>query len=121
MPHRILLVEDERPLLALLSKFLTQRGYEVTACDSGQAVLRLCEQNPQGFDLVVLDLRLPDLPGDQVLARLLELSPGLRVLISSGSVWTSAHLPEAHRGRTASILKPFMPKTLVEHIEALLA
>lgn len=121
MPHRILLVEDERPLLTLLSRFLQQRGYRVFTCESGHAVLEMCERDPSGFDIIVLDLKLPGLPGDQVLARLLEISPHFRILISSGSAWTNAHLPECDRKRTAAILKPFMPRTLVENIEALLA
>lgn len=121
MAHSILLVDDERPLLTLLTKFLERRGYQVTACETGQAALDLFREDPARFRLVVLDLKLPDVPGDDLLAGLLEISPTVRVLICSGSAWSPAHLPEDQQPRTASILKPFMPNTLVETIEGLLA
>ena len=121
MPQSILLVDDERPLLALLSKFLERRGYDVATCETGTAALDLCRENPARFDVAVLDLKLPDLPGDEILLSLLEISPSLRILVSSGSAWSSAHLPPEYQHRTASILKPFMPKSLIEAIDALLA
>lgn len=121
MPQSILLVDDERPLLALLATFLQRRGYDVAPCDTGQAALDLCRENPGRFQIAVLDLKLPDLPGDEVLIRLLETSPSIRVLISSGSAWTSDHLPPEFQPRTASILKPFMPKSLIDAMNTLLA
>ncbi|MCL4794574.1 MAG: response regulator [Bryobacteraceae bacterium] len=121
MAHSILLVDDERPLLSLLTKFLERRGYQVAACETGQAALALFREDPARFSLVVLDLKLPDVPGDELLTSLLDISPTIRVLICSGSAWSPAHLPEAHQPRTASILKPFMPNALVETIEDLLA
>lgn len=120
MPHRILLVDDERPLLTLLKKFLERREHEVELCETGQAAIDLCTEAPERFEVVVLDLGLPDLPGEEVLARLLAVSPSLRVLISSGSAWHGSHLSEADQRRTGSILKPFMPQALVEAIGALL-
>lgn len=121
MARSILLVDDERPLLTLLTKFLERRGYAVTGCETGQAALDLCAEAPSRFDLIVLDLKLPDLPGDQVLARLLEISETAKILVSSGSVWTDAQVPEERRARTASILKPFLPAELIAAMEALLA
>lgn len=121
MARRILLVDDELPLLSLLRKFLERQGYSVEICDNGQDALATCSASPAGFDIVILDLKLPDLPGEEVLARLLKISPTVRVLVSSGSVWTDACVPEGDRGRTGAILKPFMPAALVEAIEALLA
>jgi DNA-binding response OmpR family regulator len=118
MPHSILLVDDERPLLALLSKFLERRGYTVAACDTAHAALDLFQQDPAHFPYVVLDLKLPDMPGDEVLTRLLTLSPTVRVLICSGSAWSSAHLPPDHQPRTASLLKPFMPQSLLDALDA---
>lgn len=121
MARRILLVDDELPLLSLLKKFLERQGYEVAACGNGQDALAMCSASPAGFDIVILDLKLPDLPGEEVLARLLEISPTVRVLVSSGNVWTNAGVPAGDRARTGAILKPFMPAALVEAIEALSA
>ena len=115
----LLLVDDEKPLLALLRKYLERQGYTVDICETGQAAITLCRREPCPFQLVVLDLKLPDMPGDAVLEVLLAGSPSLRVLISSGTPFSSASLPEPLRHRVGSLLKPFMPKELLEAIEQL--
>lgn len=120
MARSILLVDDERPLLSLLGKFLERRGYQVASCETGTAAIDLFRNSPSAFELVVLDLKLPDMSGEEVLSRLLEISPTVRVLVSSGSVWTNAAVPEAHRARTAAVLKPFMPADLISAMEALM-
>jgi DNA-binding response OmpR family regulator len=120
MARSILLVDDERPLLSLLAKFLERRGYRVAPCETGADALRMFSDSPSAFDLVVLDLKLPDMSGEEVLSRLLEISPSVRVLVSSGSVWTNARVPASGRARTAAILKPFPPAELVRLIESLL-
>lgn len=120
MARSILLVDDERPLLSLLAKFLERRGYQVASCETGTAAIESFHGSPSAYDLVVLDLKLPDMPGEEVLSRLLEISPTVRVLVSSGSVWTNAAVPEADRSRTAAVLKPFMPADLIKAMEELL-
>jgi DNA-binding response OmpR family regulator len=104
----------------LLGKFLERRGYQVASCETGAAALELFRGSPSAFELVVLDLKLPDMSGEEVLNRLLEISPTVRVLVSSGSVWTNAGVPVADRTRTAAVLKPFMPAELIRVIEELL-
>lgn len=120
MARSILLVDDERPLLSLLGKFLERRGYQVASRETGAAAIEAFHGSPSAYDLVVLDLKLPDMPGEEVLSRLLEISPTVRVLVSSGSVWTNAAVPAADRARTASVLKPFMPAELIKAMEELL-
>ena len=66
--HRVLVVEDDRALLELLTEYLELRGVEVTAVQTGPAALEALAADP--FDAVVLDLRIPGLPGDQVLTRI---------------------------------------------------
>jgi two-component system phosphate regulon response regulator PhoB len=66
--HRVLVIEDEADLRALLSYNLEAWGYQVRAVDSGKAGLRLFEEfNP---DLVLLDLMLPDVSGIEVCRRI---------------------------------------------------
>jgi len=116
----LLLVDDEKPLLALLQKYLQRAGHAVDVSETAQDALLKCRQTPCPFQLVVLDLKLPDLPGDQLLPLLLETAPELRVLISSGTPFSNENLPPDHRRRVGSLLKPFMPRELVEAIQALL-
>jgi DNA-binding response OmpR family regulator len=114
----LLLVDDEKPLLALLRKYLERAGFTVDVAETAQDALMKCRQDPCPFQLVVLDLKLPDMPGDQLLPLLLNASPSLRVLISSGTPFSNEGLPPALRARVGSLLKPFMPAELIEAIQS---
>ncbi len=115
----LLLVDDEKPLLALLRKYLERNGYAVDVAETAQDALSKCRQSPCPFQIVVLDLKLPDMHGDQLLPLLLEASPSLKVLISSGTPFSNEVLPAAQRPRVSSILKPYMPAELQDAIQAL--
>ena len=67
--RRVLIAEDDRALLELLAEYLELQGLDVTAVESGDAALRSLQQEPTP-DLVVLDIRMPGLPGDEVLRRM---------------------------------------------------
>lgn len=110
----LLLVEDEKPLLALLAKYLQRLGHAVDTAETGQAALDKCRQVPCPFQIIVLDLTLPDMSGLQMLPVLLELAPELRVVVSSGTVFSNEILPPHQRDRVSSLLKPYMPKELLE-------
>jgi DNA-binding response OmpR family regulator len=117
----LLLIDDELPLLALLQNLLERQGYEVETAQSGAEALTVLGTAPERHDLVILDLSLPDIPGEEVLPRILAEVSRVKVLISSGRPFNSDVLPAEQRSRVASILKPYLPKDLVAAIEALLA
>jgi DNA-binding response OmpR family regulator len=110
----LLLVDDELPLLNLLRKYLERQGYSVAVCDTGQAAIDKCRQTPCPFQIVVLDLKLPDMTGEAVMEVLLRESDTLRVLISSGMPFSNEVVDEPQRHRVGSLLKPFLPKQLLE-------
>jgi DNA-binding response OmpR family regulator len=113
----ILLVDDERPLLALLQRFLERSGYRTDACETGAEALAKCRVRPCPYTLVVLDLKLPDISGLELLPRLLEAAPDVRVIISSGTPFSTSSLPAELRPRVEALLKPFLPRELLETIE----
>lgn len=114
----LLLVDDEKPLLALLKKYLERLGYAVDTAETGQAALEKCRQTPCPFQIVVLDLKLPDMSGLDMLPILLDAAPELRVLVSSGSVFCNESVPAHQRDRVGSLLKPYMPKQLLDALGA---
>jgi CheY-like chemotaxis protein len=67
--RRVLVAEDDGAFLELLTEYLELQGLEVTAVESGDAALRALEENPP-FDLVVLDIKMPGVPGDEVIRRM---------------------------------------------------
>jgi len=120
-PTRILLVEDEVSLIQLLEKYLKRLGYEVEAHSTSQDALHSFEGSPANYDLVIADLGMPDIPGDRLLTRMLEIRPNLHILICSGSPFYLANLPKALAKQVAFLQKPFVPKMLEEAVTQLLS
>jgi CheY-like chemotaxis protein len=112
---RILLVDDEAPLLDLLKRYLERLGYEVEACLTPADALKSFEADPSRYSLVLTDLTLPGMSGDEMIARMRTTAPKLRVIISSGYPY------EPKGKRTGFLQKPFLPKMLADLIEQMLA
>jgi DNA-binding NtrC family response regulator len=70
--------------------------------------------------LVVLDLGLPDMRGEDVLFHVLDRDPACRVLVSSGTPFSLEQVPPAQRTRVAILQKPYLPKTLLQCLEKML-
>jgi DNA-binding response OmpR family regulator len=82
--NTILVVEDDPNHEWLLKRDLTAEGYEVETTRSGREAFALATDKP--FDLVVLDIHLPDADGLNLLPRLLEIHPKLHVVIYTAYV-----------------------------------
>ncbi len=119
-PIKILLVEDEPPLLQLIEKYLERLGFEVETHLRSFDALRNFEAAPHGYDMVIADLGMPDLPGDTLLTRMLEIRPDLRILVCSGSPFFIENLPGSLQRQVAFLQKPFVPKMLAEAVRNLL-
>ena len=108
---RLLLVDDEGALLELLRKYLERLGFEVDACITPEAALALFEADPQRYALVLTDLTLPGMNGEEMLDRMRDCNPNLRAVVASG-------YPYCPRSAQVDFLqKPFLPKMLAETID----
>ena len=107
----LLLVDDETALVALLKRYLERRGHLVETCGTAADALRLAREKPGLFDLVMLDLGLPDRPGTEILDEILAIGPHVRVLVVSGTPYDS------NNERVTALLKPFTPQMLEEALE----
>ena len=119
-PVKILLVEDEPPLLQLIDRYLRRLGFEVETHLKSVDALRNFEAAPDGYRVVIADLSLPDMPGDALLARMLEIRPNLPILVCSGSPFFIENLPPSLRRQVAFLQKPFVPKMLADSVQKLL-
>ena len=117
---RILLVEDEPPLLQLIEKYLQRLGFEVETHVKSFEALRDFETAPERYGMVIADLGMPDMPGDTLLTRMLEIRPDLRILVCSGSPFFIEKLPNPLQHQIAFLQKPFVPKMLAEAVQNLL-
>jgi DNA-binding NtrC family response regulator len=117
---RLLLVDDEAALLKLMETFLGRIGYQVVSHTSASAALGKFEADPQKFGLVVADLTMPEMSGEQMALRMISLNPNVRVLLCSGYPFDLRSLPEEVRGQFSILQKPFIPKMLTSAVEELL-
>jgi DNA-binding response OmpR family regulator len=118
VPHRILVIDDA-PDLALIMRMLLERaGHEVISAENGRRGLRrFFEDRP---DLVVLDLRMPELDGWETLERLRDLSD-VPVLIVSGQTPAPEELDRLRPGIDGFLPKPDLGPRLVGQVGELLA
>lgn len=118
---RILLIDDERQLCAMLKRGLESKGtYEVTTAYSGEEGLEAAEAAE--FDLVITDLKLPGIEGGVVLERLKARRPTLPVIFLSVYHDDDAALTPAKRARADGVVpKPIDHAQLYQAIEAALA
>ena len=80
---RILVVDDERAIVALLEDYLRIQGFDVVTANSGtEALARLEEGRP---DVILLDMRMPEMDGIETLKRIVARVPGVGVLMISGN------------------------------------
>src|SRR4051812_44838894 len=86
---RLFVIDDEQSIRAAISRFLTRRGWEVEEAEDGRVALAtLLRSEPNRFDVVMCDLRMPHLSGAELHRELLEKRPDLvqRLIFSSGDV-----------------------------------
>ncbi|MGH2357284.1 MAG: response regulator transcription factor, partial [Candidatus Limnocylindria bacterium] len=114
---RILVVEDEPQLRALLRLYLEREGYRVTDAGDGPSALAAYDQH--GADLVVLDLMLPGMQGETVLDALRHAGD-VPVLITSAKRSDAARIAGLRAGADDYLGKPFNPRELTARVAAIL-
>ena len=100
----LLVVDDDPEIISSFEAILRSEGYEVTTARDGREALERVAQSP--FDLVLLDLLLPDMDGWAVLARVREIRPGSRVVILCADVDAEGTVEAFRLGAVDVLLKP---------------
>lgn len=114
---RVLVVEDEPDLASVVARVLTDAGWSVDTAADGEAALAMARDDV--YDLVVLDLMLPDMPGDEVLAALRAHGRPLPVLVLTARDEVQDRVRLLDSGADDYVIKPFEPAELVSRCRAL--
>jgi DNA-binding response OmpR family regulator len=117
MAATILLVEDERKLRELVRSYLERGGFTVLSTGSGAEALSLATTTAP--DLVVLDLGLPDVPGEAV-ARELRAAAAVPILMLTAKSSEEDRIRGLEMGADDYVTKPFSPRELVLRCQAIL-
>src|SRR6266508_516106 len=113
--HRILIIDDERPILITLEALLQRHGYQVdTAPTASQGLKLLKTKSPS---LVLLDLQLPDAQGLEMLDQIKTELPDMQVIILTAHDSLHNAIESIKRGAYHFISKPYAPEELLSLVE----
>ena len=112
----ILLADDEPMIRRLASTALQNHGYTVLQVEDGQEAVDLYEREHQRIDLVLLDLTMPTLSGQEALRKMLRINPQVKVMFASG--YAAEQISAKERELIVGFVKkPYRPDELVQTIE----
>jgi len=116
--QRILAIDDEPTVLNLCERVLSREGFSVKGTPSGQAGLRLIAD--ERWNLVLLDVRLPDGDGLEMLAEIREIASETPVILVTGHASMEVAIDALKSGAQDFLLKPFTPQELVTSVHRVL-
>ena len=117
---RILIADDEPPLLRMMSMYLERKGYHVTTAGRASQVRALFAEAPDRFAAVVMDATLPGSTMDELAGEILRGDPTVRVMVASGYPVDMSLLESLAPGRAAFLHKPFTPEMLAAAVRRML-
>jgi len=82
--ENILIVDDEISIAKLEGQMLSRLGYQVTECTDSCEALNVFKNNPEAFDLVLTDMTMPTMTGDQLAREILSIKPSIPIIICTG-------------------------------------
>ena len=112
---RILVVDDEKVIREILSDFLTMEGFVVRAVEDGSAALK--ELQRRTYNLVISDLKMPNLGGLELLQKIAELNLNVVCIIMTGFGTVETAIEAMKRGAYDYILKPFKVEEVVHVVQ----
>ena len=116
----ILVVDDEFPIREAAKEILEHFGYHVFCAEDAESALDLFKEHAQHIDLVLLDLSMPGMGGNQCLRELLAIDPEVKVLISSGYAADGLAKDALSSGACGFIGKPYQATDIARKIRMVL-
>ena len=90
--YRILVVDDEAKIRLLIRKYAEFEGHEVTEAENGMEAVRLFRRTPDAFDIVIMDVMMPELDGFSAVAEIKKIaSPAVIMLSARGEEYDKIH------------------------------
>ncbi len=108
----ILVIDNEVVVVNSVRRILTRKGYRVEAAFTGDEALQRIRE--RSYTLVLMDMRLPDLDGLQLLSRMRNIKPDLTVLVVTGYASIDTAVEAIRRGAAGYMSKPFTPEELLQ-------
>ena len=117
--YRILVVDDEDKIRALIRKYAEFEGNQVTEAKNGMEAVTLCRRDPKAFDIIIMDVMMPELDGFSAVAEIRKVcSTPVLMLSARGEEYDRIHGFEL--GVDDYVVKPFSPKELMMRVTAIM-
>jgi len=118
--ERILLVDDEDAVRAVCARTLAALDYKVTAVSNAPDALRYVERDPDGFQLVLTDLTMPEMTGLDLARGLSRFAPRLPIVLMTGSIGRDMEETAREAGIARLLCKPFRRSEVASVVRAIL-
>ena len=115
----VLVVEDEERMLHALGKILAKQGYTVLKASDGEMALDTYERHHETIDVVLLDIGLPKMSGRDVLLRMRNRNPDVKVVVASGHFEDEMNSDIDQAGVKHLLRKPYMPDEVIKIFQSL--
>ncbi len=116
---RILVIDDDENITKVVAAILKDQGYSVDIAGTGTDAIKKTQKNR--YDLMLVDIRLPDMEGTEVLTKVHDTTPKIRKIIVTGYPTLQNAVTAVNKGADAYIMKPFdvekMLATVKEQLE----
>ena len=108
----ILVIDDEELLIEICEMMLKRLGHKVFKAYSGSEGIKIFQANKNQIDLIISDMNMPEMDGQEVIDKLRKIDRNVKVLLSSGALLDSDEREVINRGFNGFIKKPFKINTL---------
>ncbi|GEM_PF-68139 len=117
--EKILIVDDDEAIRKLIKDFLQKEGYKVDTAQDGKSAINIISKNPFEYQLVILDIMLPDISGTDICRQIRNFS-SIPIIMLTARSEDEDKIFGFEVGADDYITKPFNPKELIARIKALL-
>ncbi|MFZ1983087.1 MAG: PAS domain S-box protein [Desulfatitalea sp.] len=118
--ERLLIVDDDKSIIDLQKQMFTSLGYEVTALAGSTEALLLFERRPDGFDLVITDMTMPNMNGAMLAKRLLEIRKDIPIILCTGFSDLINEAQAKSIGIRHYVMKPIIKREIARTVRFLL-
>jgi len=118
--ERVLLVDDEGPIVRMEKQILERLGYQVTSRSSSIEALEAFRAQPDKFDLVITDMTMPNMTGDKLAGELINIRPDIPVILCTGFSEKISRERVAAMGIKGFLMKPIVNCDLAKTIREVL-
>ena len=112
---RILIVDDDEDICKTLSLILQEEGYETDIANTGREAIKKSREN--FYNVALLDIKLPDVEGTELLTKMRETSPKMIKIMVTGYPALKNAVEALNRGADAYLMKPVNPEKVIKTIK----